>query len=80
MNLNVRFSGVVEKILEQAVKEGYAATKTEALRMGVFELNNKYNLLEDIEDVERADSIMARIKAGKERLYSEKQILKELGK
>ncbi len=81
MNVNVRFSGAVEKILEAAVNLGYASTKTEALRLGVFELNNRYNLVEDLadkRDIERADAIMARVLAGKEKVYSEAELMKLL--
>ena len=81
MNVNIRFTGAVEKILDEAVKQGYAATKTEALRLGVFELNNRFNLLtemEDREDVARADEIMERVSKGKEKLYSEAKARKKL--
>ncbi len=80
MNVNVRFYGAVEKILDEAVKQGFASTKTEALRLGVFELNNKYNLVdfEDQQDIARADAIMDRVSKGKEKLYSEDEILKKL--
>ena len=81
MNVNVKFSGAVEDILEAAVKLGYASTKTEALRLGALELNNRYNLLtqrEDEQDIAVADAIMERVAKGKERLYSESQVLKKL--
>ncbi len=81
MNVNVRFSGIVERILDLAVKKGLASTKTDALRLGVFELNNRYKLLQELEDAEdaaRADAVMERVSAGKEKLYSEAQILKKL--
>ena len=46
MHSSVRFTGVIDAILAQAVKEGLASTKAEALRQAVLELNNKYSLLE----------------------------------
>jgi len=78
INLNVKFAGAVETILDEAVKQGYASTKTEALRLGVFELNNRYHLLqkmEDEEDIAKADAIMERVASGKEKLYSKKHCL-----
>ena len=78
MNVNVRFSGAVEKIIDEAVKKGYAATKTEVLRLGVFELNNRFHLLrkmEDEEDIARADAIMERIARGEEKLYPESEVM-----
>ena len=83
MNVNVKFSGAVEKIIDEAISKGYASTKTEVLRLGLFELNNRYKLLEEMEDAEdiaRADAIMERVVSGKEKLYSEKEILKKLKK
>lgn len=81
MNVNVRFTGAVEQILDEAVKQGYAATKTDALRLGVLELNNRYKLLEadeNREDILRADEIMARVAAGREKLLSESDVMKKL--
>ena len=83
MNVNIKFTGVVEKILDEAVRSGLTSTKTEALRLGVLELENKYKLLESIEDsrdIAKADLIMERVSKGKEKLYSEKEILKTLNK
>lgn len=81
MNVNVRFHGRVEQILEEAVRQGYAATKTEALRLGAFELNNRYRLLEKLEDeadIARADSVLKASGLGKGRLHSEKEIFERL--
>ena len=36
-------------ILEKAVELGLAKSKTDALRMGLFELNDKYGLIKDVE-------------------------------
>lgn len=46
MHATVKFTGVLDQILSKAVDEGIAKTKTEALRLAVLELNNRYNLLE----------------------------------
>lgn len=81
MNVNIKFHGVVEQILEEAIRRGYASTKTDALRLGVFELNNKYNLLDKIEDdadVAHADAIMEKARRGKSRLHPEKEIFEKL--
>lgn len=47
MNVNVRFEGITDQIIEDAIRKGLAKTRTEVLRMGLFELKNKYHLLED---------------------------------
>jgi hypothetical protein len=49
MRTTVEFKGIPELILEKAVKIGLARSKTDALRMGVFALNNEYRLLKNIE-------------------------------
>lgn len=49
MRTTLAFGGVTELILEKAVELGLARSKTDALRMGVFELNDKYGLVKDIE-------------------------------
>lgn len=80
MNLNLKFTGAVEKIIEEAVRKGYAATKSEAIRLGVLELNQKYKLLdpEDETDIARADSIMQNVVEGKEKLHDEERLMRKL--
>ncbi|MBI5159590.1 hypothetical protein HY992_05720 [Candidatus Micrarchaeota archaeon] len=46
MNMNVKFTGVMEKIIAEAIKQGLVKTKTEALRLGLLTLNEKYTLME----------------------------------
>jgi len=58
MYATLKFEGMIDRILEEAVKEGLAKTKSEALRLGALELNNRYGLLEkareEAEDLEDA--------------------------
>jgi len=49
MRTTVAFVGVAELILEKAVELGLARSKTDALRLGVFALNDEYKLVKDIE-------------------------------
>ena len=49
MRTTLSFSGVPELILEKAVELGLARSKTDALRMGIFALNDEYGLIKDIE-------------------------------
>ncbi len=49
MRTTVAFEGIPELILEKAVALGLARSKTDALRMGVFALNDEYKLVKDIE-------------------------------
>ncbi|MCD6522563.1 MAG: hypothetical protein J7K68_02350 [Candidatus Diapherotrites archaeon] len=79
MYATVKFTGIIEQILEKAVELGIAKTKTEALRLAVLELNNKYNLLErNIEDelaIKKMQKIDREIAKGRRKLLSEKQAL-----
>lgn len=85
MHTLLRFDGIIDSILEQAVRQGLAKTKTEALRLGVLELNNRYALIEnktleqeDKEDLEYVLKAEKRIAAGKLKLRSEKELRKIL--
>jgi hypothetical protein len=81
MHTTVKFTGVIEKILEEAVDEGIAKTKTEALRLAVLELNNRYGLLErargDELAVRKMQKIDKELAEGKHNLLSEKEALRK---
>ncbi|MFH0713789.1 MAG: hypothetical protein V1644_02880 [Candidatus Micrarchaeota archaeon] len=42
--VTLRFEGLPAEILENALKKGLGKTKSEVLRMGLFKLNDQYNL------------------------------------
>ncbi len=72
MNVNIRFEGALERILDEAIRKGYASTKTEALRLGVLELNNRYRLLERMEDeadLREAERVMDEVRSGKQKMH-----------
>jgi hypothetical protein len=75
MYATVKFEGVIDKILEKAVQSGLAKTKVEALRMGVLELERRYNLLrtEDEFAVKKMQQIDKELKLGKRKVLSEKE-------
>jgi Arc/MetJ-type ribon-helix-helix transcriptional regulator len=76
----MHFEGYVERIINEAVRQGVVKTKAEALRAGLLELNDKYVLvpsldeMEDIADMEEISKIEARINAGKEKVHKVKNI------
>jgi hypothetical protein len=85
MNVNVQFKGVMEEILEEAKRKGIAKTKTEALRLGVLELNNRYHLLErrveeieDMQDIKELEEMKSAVKKGKAKLIREKEMMAKL--
>lgn len=47
VHLNVHFEGILDRIIDDAIKKGLAKTKTEVLRMALLELKNKYDLADD---------------------------------
>lgn len=44
MHANVKFTGLTDEIIEDAIAKGLAKTRSEVLRLGLFELKNKYGL------------------------------------
>lgn len=50
MKTLVQVNGIPELILDKAVETGLASNKTDAFKMGLLELNNKYKLVEDYEE------------------------------
>ncbi|MBI1974105.1 hypothetical protein HYS54_04800 [Candidatus Micrarchaeota archaeon] len=49
MRTTIAIGGVAEIILEKAVELGLARSRTDAVRMGIFALNDEYHLIKDIE-------------------------------
>ncbi|MBI5036659.1 hypothetical protein HZC09_04935 [Candidatus Micrarchaeota archaeon] len=49
MKTTIEITGFWDEVLQRAVDVGLARSKTDALRIGVIELNHHYNLLEDDE-------------------------------
>jgi hypothetical protein len=81
MHATVKFEGLIDSILEQAVKQGLVKTKMEGLRLGVLELNNKYRLTEQVIEEQEAKEDLAYVKAadrkiarGKLKLRTEKEL------
>jgi len=84
MNISMHFEGYIERIINEAVLQGVAKTKAEALRAALLELNDKYALVPSLDELENmADfgeiaRVEQRIKAGKEKVHKIKDIEKLL--
>ena len=81
MYATVKFEGLIDSILEQAIKQGLVKTKMEGLRLGVLELNNKYRLTEQMIEEKEAKEDLAyvrgaekKIAQGKLKLGSEREL------
>ena len=42
MNINLRLSGIAERVVEEMIAKGYAATKTEAIRMAILDYKHHH--------------------------------------
>lgn len=81
-NVNVRLSGIAEKILGELVKQGYAASKTEAIRLALIDYNEHHPILEALEDEQDLELVLAfenKVKEGKARLHGEKELKRLFG-
>jgi hypothetical protein len=81
LNISMHFEGYVEKIIDEALKQGVVKTKAEALRLGLLELNQKYGLVAtDMEqrelemDLAEFDRMEKRISQGKTKLHRVKRV------
>jgi len=58
MKTTVEVTGFLESVLSRAVEVGLARSKTDALRIGIMELNHEYKL---VEDASEADLVIKKI-------------------
>lgn len=78
MRTTFEVDGVIVLILEKAVKLGLVRSKTEALRMGVFALNDHYHLVNNIEMelvARKLEEEEKEMKEKKQRYLSKKEAL-----
>jgi Arc/MetJ-type ribon-helix-helix transcriptional regulator len=61
MNINLKLSGVAEKIIDEMIARGYAASKTEAIRIAILDYKQHHMekgedemTKEDLKDLEKA--------------------------
>jgi Arc/MetJ-type ribon-helix-helix transcriptional regulator len=77
--MNVTLRNRMLQILDIMVKEGYANTKSEAIRIAILNFGEKY-IGEEVLVEARLDRIDSEIKAGKRRLLNTKEALGEYAK
>ncbi len=71
--MNVTLRGKVQQILDVMVKEGYANTKSEAIRFAILNFGESH--VEEIMVEEKLGRINKEIKEGKRRLLNSKEAL-----
>jgi len=82
MEFVVRLDGMVEKVLNTLVKQGYYKTKTEAVRAGILWMGRDYNLIPDPERTrvsKRIKQMEAEVAAGKKRMIPIEQVARKAG-
>lgn len=82
MEMVVRLDGMVEKILNLLVKQGYYKTKTEAIRAGILWIGRDYNLIADPERTlvsKRIKQMQAEVRSGKKRMIPLEEVAREAG-
>jgi 23S rRNA maturation-related 3'-5' exoribonuclease YhaM len=83
MMLNLRLEGFTEDILNTAVKMGIATNKSEAVRHMILHYNEHFGIKPVSKQVEmealkrKIDSIDAEIAAGKRKVWSAEEFMKE---
>jgi Arc/MetJ-type ribon-helix-helix transcriptional regulator len=66
-NINIELKGYTADIIDKMVADGYAKTKTEAIRLALFEFDQIHKLTEEELYAKAAQKILRDIKTGKEK-------------
>lgn len=53
MNIHIRLTGKTEQILEQLIKKGYVADKSEAIRLALLYLDERYHVTKQVDEEEK---------------------------
>jgi len=82
MNINLKLSGVPEQIVDSMIAEGYATSKTEAIRLALISFKDKLakQKLEDELVVKKMQQMDEDIKSGKAKVLTSKEALGEYEK
>ena len=68
-NINIELKGYVDKVLDRMVEENYAKTKSEAVRLALFEFDQLHGLTDDELYTVAAERIIKKIETGKEKIH-----------
>ena len=66
-NINIELKGYVAEVIEKMVNDGYAKTRTEAIRLALFEFDQIHKLTEDELYSKAAQKMLGDIRSGKEK-------------
>ena len=80
INVHAQFSGVVAETIDEIIRSGRAASRTEALRLAVLDYREHHLSGEEELDrlaVEKMQRIDAEIAAGKRKVITQEEFLKK---
>lgn len=66
-NVNIELQGYTSEVVDSMLKRGYAKTKTEAIRLALFEFDQEHELTDDRLYAEAAGKILGEISKGREK-------------
>lgn len=67
-NINLEVKGYVEDVVESMIRKGYVKTRTEAVRLALFEFDREHRVSEErLYELAAAKSVEA-VKSGKEKI------------
>lgn len=66
-NINIELKGYTADIIDKMLDDGYAKTKTEAIRLALFEFDQIHKLTEEELYAKAAQKIIKEIKSGREK-------------
>jgi len=65
--INIELKGYVASVVDKMLEDGYAKTKTEAVRLALFEFDQVHKLMEEELYASAAQKILNKIKSGEEK-------------
>ena len=66
-NINFEVSGYAEEVVNSIIKRGYAKTRTEAIRLALFEFDKEFGFTEERLFEKAAEKVLSGIESGKEK-------------
>ncbi len=74
-NINIELKGYVAEVIDKMLDDGYAKTKTEAIRLALFEFDQIHKLTEEELYAKAAQKMLSDIRSGREK--TTKYVLKQ---
>ncbi|VVB58517.1 Uncharacterised protein [Candidatus Anstonella stagnisolia] len=76
-NINIELTGYIDDVMRSMIARGYAKTKTEAVRLALFQFDQLHSLTDDQLYEKAAEKVLSSISSGKTKMR--KFSLSELG-